>query len=644
LDNPILPPGAAEESLRDSERRYRELVEGSRNVVFRLSDQGDVTFLNHTFEAITGRRAHEWLGRPFVDLVHADDRPRAAEAVRRTLAGESPIPFDLRVPAATGELCVLEVTLAAHRRDEHSAGLIGTAVDVTERRLLEADAARQERQLAVAQQLAQLGSFEWDVRVDALHGSDELRRIYGLARGTRATRFEDLLERVVPEDRARVRATVRRAVEEAPSFVLEVRLARADGSVRQIEMRGEVVRDEAGRASTVIGSCQDVTDRREQEAALRRAEAEYRQLVESVQAIVWRADAATLQLRFVSREAEELLGYPLSRWLEEPRFWREHVHPDDRDWVVKLRQRAAREGREHEAEYRMIAADGRVLWVRDAVRVRGGRRRAAELFGVTIDVTERHRAEEELRRSREQLQDLSAHIEWVREQERSAIAREIHDELGQALTALRMDVSWVRSHLPSGAASPALAAKLRSMDDLIDDTIVRARRICTELRPGVLDDLGLEAAVEWQAQEFARRAGVPCDAVVTGRLPALDREVSTALFRILQESLTNVTRHAAASRVRVELRQEGGRVVLEVSDDGRGAAATQQPGHRSLGVLGMKERARRLGGTLTVTTGGGKGTVVQASIPLARGAHDPDPPLALPAGVARVPASDPSAS
>ncbi|HET8644708.1 MAG TPA: PAS domain-containing protein, partial [Vicinamibacteria bacterium] len=359
MENTIPPPDAAEGSLRDSERRYRELVEGSRNVVFRLSEHGDFTFLNRSFEAVTGRPAHDWLGRPFVELVHAPDRHRAAEVVRRTLAGEASIPLDLRVPAADGEPRVLEVTLVAHRQDGIAAGLIGTAVDVTERRLLEADAARQERQLAAAQQLARLGSFEWDVRTGTLHWSDELRRIYGLPPDRTPLALQDFLDRIVPEDRERVEATVRRAVKELSSFALEERIVRPDGSVRQLETRADVIRDESGRAVTLIGSCQDVTEQREQEAALRRAEGEYRQLLESVQAIVWRADAATLQFRFVSQEAEALLHYPAARWLEDPGFWRDHVHPEDREWASSLRARAAAEGRDHEAEYRMIAADGR---------------------------------------------------------------------------------------------------------------------------------------------------------------------------------------------------------------------------------------------------------------------------------------------
>jgi PAS domain S-box-containing protein len=498
LDRPLPLRDAVEGTLRDTDRRYRDLVEGARNIVLRLSEQGEFSFLNRTFESITGWAPHEWLGRPFVDLLHADDRDRAREAVRRALAGEPLPPFDVRVtPAARPGPCVLEVTLVPHTQDDRVAGAIGTAVDMTERRMLEVEAGRQE-------------------------------------------------------------------------------------------------------------------------AALRRAEAEYRQLVESVQAIVWRADASTFQFRFVSHEAEPLLGYPLSCWLDEPAFWLAHVHPEDREWLSSLRSRAVAESREHEAEYRMIAADGRVLWLRDVVRVRTGERRSPELFGVTIDVTERRRAEEELRRSREQLSDLSAHLEGAREAERSAIAREIHDELGQALTALRMDVSWLRTHLPAGGE--AALAKMRGMEELIDETISRARRLCSELRPGVLDDLGLPAAVEWQAQEFERRTGVRCEATASLAIEPLDRELSTALFRILQESLTNVARHAQASRVQVDLRQEGGRIVLEVSDDGRGNAGAQAPGRRSLGVLGMRERARRLGGSLNLTSAPGRGTVVQASIPL------PSPP------------------
>jgi PAS domain S-box-containing protein len=495
LDRPLAPRDAAEGALRDTDRRYRGLVEGARNIVLRLGGQGEFSFLNRTFESITGWPAHEWLGRPFVDLLDEPDRERAREAVRRALAGEPLPPFDVHVRPASGPgPCVLEVTLVPHVQDERVAGAIGTAVDMTEQRMLEAEAGRQE-------------------------------------------------------------------------------------------------------------------------AARRRAEAEYRQLLESVQAIVWRAEAATLQFRFVSHEAEPLLGYPLSRWLDEPSFWLAHVHPEDREWVASLRRRAVAEGRDHEAEYRMIAADGRVLWLRDVVRVRGGDRRSPELFGVTIDVTERLRAEEELRRSREQLSDLSAHLTGVREAERAAIAREIHDELGQALTALRMDVSWLRSHLREPA--PATLEKLAGMDGLIEDTISRARRICSELRPGILDDLGLAAAVEWQAQEFERRTGVRCEVTSSLAAERLDRELSTALFRILQESLTNVARHAQAARVRVDLRQEGGRVVLEVADDGRGAAAgAQVGGRRSLGVLGMRERARHLGGWLNFTSAPGKGTVVQAAIPI----------------------------
>jgi PAS domain S-box-containing protein len=641
LDHPY-PSRSAESTLRESERQYRELVEGARNVVFRVSETGDLGFLNRTFETITGWPAHQWLGRPLLDIVHPDDRARGSEALRRALAGTAPLPFDLRIPTATGRLCVLEVTLVADQRDDRVVGIIGTAVDVTERRLLEAEAARQERQLAVAQQLARLGSFEWDVRTGTLVWSDELRRIYAVPEALHNLTFRDFLDRAHPEDRERVEATILEAVADRATFALEQRVVRPDGGVRQLELRGEVIRDEGGRAVAVIGSCQDVTERRDQEAALRRAEAEYRQLVQSVQAIVWRADALTMQFRFVSHEAEPLLRYPLARWLEEPAFWREHVHPEDREWVSALRRRAVAERRDHEAEYRMIAADGRVLWVRDVARVRGGERRAPELFGVTIDVTERRRAEEELRRSREQLSDLSAHLEWVREEERARIAGEIHDELGQALTALRMDVSWLRTH--AGAPPERVLAKLRDMEELIDDTIGRARRICSELRPGVLDDLGLEAAVEWQAQEFERRTGVRCQVVSSLPAPGPDREVSTTLFRILQESLTNVARHAAAANVRVELRQEGARVLLEVRDDGRGAAAALPAGRRSLGVVGMNERARRLGGTFTFNSTPGRGSCVQASIPLARPteAADADPPP--PAESARVPAGDPAAS
>jgi signal transduction histidine kinase len=243
--------------------------------------------------------------------------------------------------------------------------------------------------------------------------------------------------------------------------------------------------------------------------------------------------------------------------------------------------------------------------------------RTAELQEANVrleaEIAGRQRVEDELRRSRQELRDLASHLQSIREQERTDIAREIHDELGQALTALKMDVHWVGQRV--GDARPPVDAKIRAMAKTIDATVQAVRRISSQLRPKLLDDLGLSAALEWEAREFEQRAGVPCAIRSEPDDIVLDPARSTALFRIFQETLTNVARHAGASRVDVVLRNFAGTVEMTVSDDGKGIGPEQVSDGRSLGIVGMRERVRPLGGELEITGRPGRGTTVRVAIP-----------------------------
>jgi signal transduction histidine kinase len=225
------------------------------------------------------------------------------------------------------------------------------------------------------------------------------------------------------------------------------------------------------------------------------------------------------------------------------------------------------------------------------------------------------RAEEQLRESHEQLRALSVYLQSVREEERTRIAREVHDELGQALTSCKLDSAWIAGQMPRKLAS--LAAKARALTANIDSTIQTVRRISAELRPGVLDHLGLAAALEWQANEFEARSAIKCDVHTNLRDRLLDQHLSTGLFRIFQETLTNVIRHAGATRVAVSLKQADGRITLEVRDNGRGITRTEVSNAKSMGLLGMRERAALLGGAFKIgRSPRGKGTRVTVSVPL----------------------------
>ncbi len=234
------------------------------------------------------------------------------------------------------------------------------------------------------------------------------------------------------------------------------------------------------------------------------------------------------------------------------------------------------------------------------------------------DVTDRVRAEEALRRSKEELRELASAANSVREQEKSRIARELHDELAQALTALKMDASWIAERLPP--AEKTLAGKLAVMQAMLDGTVAATRRISADLRPLMLDDLGLVPAAEWLVQNFTERTGIHCELAVGAPDLELAEPYASAVFRILQESLTNVARHAQASLVEVALDREDGAVTLMVRDNGRGFSLDDPRKPNSFGLMGLRERAYLLGGEVEVASERGRGTTIEVRIPIRQAA------------------------
>ncbi len=234
------------------------------------------------------------------------------------------------------------------------------------------------------------------------------------------------------------------------------------------------------------------------------------------------------------------------------------------------------------------------------------------MMAVIRDVTESQRIQQEMADSRQRLRDLAAQGDAMREYERKNIAREVHDELGQVLTALRMDLTY--ADLTFGATNPEIRDRFQGMRVLVDRAIQGVRNVATNLRPSALD-MGLVPALEWLSGEFHRHAGIPCDLEVDAQAIEMPEIRAVGLFRIVQESLTNVVRYAHASSVRVTLQREGEQLVLRVRDDGRGFDASASAQGRSFGLQGMQERALALGGELTVASSVGDGTTVTARVP-----------------------------
>ena len=245
------------------------------------------------------------------------------------------------------------------------------------------------------------------------------------------------------------------------------------------------------------------------------------------------------------------------------------------------------------------------------------------LAGATITLAQgilRREAEERLKESQEQLRALAAHLELVREEERTRIARELHDEFGQALTALKMDHSSLARDLleNAGTAAAPFLQRIERMSSVIDNTVTKMQNIARELRPDVLDNLGLLEAVEWYADEYHRRSGIVCTINLPTKRFVVDEKVSTALFRVLQEALTNVARHAEATRVEVTLARTEREIVLVVNDNGKGISQEAKASPDSLGILGMSERVLSLDGKLEIEGVPGEGTRVSVRVPFKR--------------------------
>ena len=285
------------------------------------------------------------------------------------------------------------------------------------------------------------------------------------------------------------------------------------------------------------------------------------------------------------------------------------------DWYSGKWSRSSLHGEAYEATVFFGALGEQGKWVR--VTAAAIRNPLGDLIGAveTIeDVTERKQAEEELKRSSVQLRNLSNRLQSLREEERTLIAREIHDELGQQLSALQIDLTWLEDQVP--AKKRSIRTRIRSMEGLVDTIIRSVQRIATELRPSLLDDLGLSAAIEWQAKEFQKRTGIECRVLLNREDIKATRDRSTAIFRTFQETLTNVLRHAQATRVEVRLADEKHHLVLEVRDNGRGIPDSRIDSPKSLGLVGIRERVNALKGSVRISGAPGRGTTVRVELPL----------------------------
>jgi len=359
---------------------------------------------------------------------------------------------------------------------------------------------------------------------------------------------------------------------------------------------------------SALGVTKDITERKQAETAMRVSEEKYRTLVEQAadSIALYNADGLLLD---TNTSASRLLGYTREEFCQ--------MRLSD----VLLPEEIA----ENPVQYDVLSAGISTVKIRRMQRkdgsvvvteVRSQQLPDGRFLSVIRDMTERIKAEEELKSSYQAVRSLTAHLQNIREEERTNIAREIHDELGQQLTVLKMDVAWLNKRFQG--TDEKVDQRIKDLLTMLDETVQSVRRISSQLRPSLLDDLGLTAAMEWQLGEFEKRAGIktvfnaPYD-----EIPIPD-VCKTALFRIFQESLTNVVRHSGAKKLSVSLKEMDNYLVMTITDNGKGFDPMKVAEKKTLGILGMKERTEMIGGTYSINSNPGEGTSVIVSVPVTK--------------------------
>jgi PAS domain S-box-containing protein len=601
-----------EEALRQSEKRLRAIMDNSPALMFLKDMEGHYLLVNRKFEEVFHLQSRNLLGKTDEEIFPSEQAAAFRANDRKVLEAGTAMEFEEVVLHDDGPHTSIAMKFPLHNAQGQCYAIGGVATDITDRKRVEEAHARlaaivessHDAIVSVSRGLI----TSWNPAAERLFGYSA-QEILGnpvnlLAPPHRSEEQERIFERVSRGERVQDFETTR---------------WRKDGSLVDVALTVFPVKSAEGHIIGYSGIVRDITDRKRAEEERQKLLSDKLLLLESTGEGIYGVD---LQGRctFVNKAAARMLGYQPDELLGQNMHGLVHHHRLDgspyrseecRIYGVLLSGRG-------------VHVDDEVMWRKDGTAfpvvyssfpVREQERITGAVVAFT-DITDRKRTEEQLRDTLDRARTLSQRVNAVREEERTRIARELHDELGVRLTCLKLDLARLQSVNGKPSLTPhKMAARIRSMTAEVDATIVSVQGLVAELRPGVLDDLGLVAAIEWQCQDFERRSGIRCCCEARKGDIQLDRPQATAAFRICQEALTNVARHAKATSIRVLVEQLNGDLLLEIQDNGRGIPVEKLTDSASLGLLGMRERAASLGGRIEISGQPGKGTTVMLRLP-----------------------------
>jgi len=604
------------EALRQSEERFRNIVNSMQDIVFTLDAEGRHTGVYGSWVWQFGLTPEHFLGRTSLEIMGEEDSRMHREANARAAQGEFVV-YEWSVSNGQDTIEYQTSLSPVFDSEGNVIELVGVGRNVTEQKRTEQALRASEERLHSFVFNSPLLISEFDPYGCYLLANPAVADTFNLSPPEIVGKtFGELL---APEVCALFKERIARVLATLEPVHVEDSLKVGDDE-RFFNTTLFPLFDDKGSIRSIGGIAHDISARIEAEKQLQQSRDLFRSLTANIPGVVCRCWMDTVRVvDYMSEDVEDLTGYHAGDFVgNSARTWESVIHRDDIEHVDRRIKDAIASGQPWRVEYRIRHRDGSIRWVSETGRATQDTAEEALLIDcLLLDITLQVSDREGLQRSHGELLRLAAHLQTVREEERAAVAWELHDEVGQALAVVKMDLFSCHSQLPIELQG-SVQQKLSGTVGLLDNTIDRLRKLYASLRPGMLDDLGLSDTIDWSAREFARESGIDCRIVRLDQVTVNPRDtgVSLAAFRVFQEILSNGVRHSGATRFEVGVERYPERVVIWVNDDGFGVSEENLRAEESLDLASMRERLRAYGGSVTIRRSETGGTIAQIGVPL----------------------------
>jgi len=603
----------SELALKESEIKYRTLVETANEGIWQVDPNSITIYVNRYLASLLGYTQEEMVGKSAFEFIAEDNKEKGFKNQQERRKGMS-AQNEFTLINKKGEKISALVQSTPLYREEKYIGSISMLMDITQRKQTEEQLAANERRFRALIENSSDGIALLSANGTVLYNTPSGKKITGFKNQEIAGRHR--LDFIHPDDHYKVSNALKDLLDNPTKLKkMELRFRVKEGGYKWLEAcYTNLLHDPFVKA--IVINYRDITERKKAERELRKSEKQLLLIYNNSTTGMWlvnvegagkfRFQTINAAFSIITRQKkEEVVGHLL-----------EEVVPSGSIEDLRAKYTEAVQTKQVVSFFTTIQYESGEITVEiKIIPILNEEGKVVQLLGTGDNMTEQRKARHELMQMNAQLRELASHLQTIREDERTRIAREIHDELGQQLTVLKLDLSWLNKKLHSQTED--IENRLSGALKVVDTTMNTVRRIASDLRPSILDDLGLSDAMEWQGKQFTERTGVNVKYRYSGRKSKIPSNVSVGIFRIFQESLTNVARHAKATAVNCLVEDTGDMLRLTITDNGTGFDLNAIGERKTLGLLGMKERALMLNGKYTVSSEPGKGAVVSVTVPLA---------------------------